>query len=165
MPLWINLWISIILLVVPLFLIWGMLWNKLWSLLPIGVSIVPFVQKYWYSIFDWKTPPDPAPYKPSKIREYLYKNFYFIMKFKDLLFYLPVYLTYCICKGWISAQNYSQFKSDSKHDAIVIVHEKFAKRCFYGDGIDLLIDFFREKDIPYKVYHCYNLERILIYSL
>lgn len=155
----INFLISIIILLVSLSIIWWLLCNKLvWSLLPIGLNVVPLVQKYWYSRFDWKAPPDTIPYKHSKIRTYLYKNLYFFMKFEDWIFYLPVYWAYCIDKGWKRAQNYPQFKSDNEHDAIVVVHEKFAKKCFYGDGIDLLIDFFKEQDIPYKLYHCYNLD-------
>lgn len=136
-----------------------MSWNKLWLLSPIGINLLPFLQKYWYSRSDWKAPPDPTPYEPSKRRRYLYNNFYFIMKFRDWIFYLPAYWSYCIDKGWISGQNYSHFKSDKEHDAIVVVHEKFAKKCFYGWGIDLLINFFMEKEVPYKVYHCYTLDK------
>ena len=47
--------------------------------------------------------------------------------------------------------------SDNEHDAIIIVHEKIAEKYMYGCGIDLLIDFFMEKEIPYKLYHCYDL--------
>lgn len=137
--------------------------------LKVAVVVVVFsngciiIEKFRYSRFtDWKNPPEPIPKNISdKIATYFLK-FPFFLKLRDLTcfilfrYFIP-YTAHCIRKGWNSAQSYPQFMSDKKHDALIIVHEKFAEKCMYGDGIDLLIEFFREKEIPYELYPCYDL--------
>ncbi|MGB7532349.1 MAG: hypothetical protein WA977_05135 [Halobacteriota archaeon] len=125
------------------------------------VNVVPFLNKIWYSRFkNWKKilPPKATPINiRTRTRGYLREKLYFILKYGDFILYLQFFVLYCINKGWKSAQSYPQFMSDNEYDAIIIVHEKIAEKYMYGCGIDLLIDFFREKEIPYKLYHCYDL--------
>jgi len=68
----------------------------------------------------------------------------------------------CI-RGYDLAQQYPEYLSSDNHDGIVIVHENIAKKCFYGDGVILLINTFRAQKppIPYKVYHCENLQKFI----
>jgi hypothetical protein len=120
------------------------------------------IQKIRYSKFvDWKKSQEAIPTNNSYGILSCLLKFYYFLKLRDLirivLFYSTPYTAYYIRKGWYSAETYLQFMSDNEHDAIIIVHEKFAKKCMYGDGIDILIEFFRGKGIPYKLYACYDL--------
>ena len=122
-------------------------------------NVYPLLEEIWYSKFkDWKKiqKAKPTPFISSKVIIPLFKKLYFITKFRDYIFYFEIYSRCCISKGWKSAQCHPKFMSNTEHDAIIIVHKKFAEKCLYG-GIDLLIDFFRKKEMPYKIYPCYDL--------
>ncbi|MEA2074119.1 MAG: hypothetical protein U9O85_00005 [Euryarchaeota archaeon] len=106
------------------------------------LQILILLKIIWYSIKDWKKIQKikATPIIYSRIIIPSLRKLYFISKYRDCIHYLAIYPRYCIYKGWKSAQCYPKFMSDNEHDAIIIVHEKFAKECMYG-GIDLLIEF------------------------
>ena len=120
------------------------------------LNVKPLLEIICYSKFKtWKKMKDLPPKATPRTGGYLLENF--ILKYQDFIFYLVILTACYINKGRKSAQSYPQFMSDNEHDAIIIVHEKIAEKCMYGCGIDMVIDFFRKNKIPYKLYHCYDL--------
>ena len=71
----------------------------------------------------------------------------------DYLLYLAFPYVY---KGWNAAKKHPEYQSEKNHHAIIVAHKRpLTKPTAYADGVDLLINFFKNKE-PYKVYHCSN---------
>ena len=71
----------------------------------------------------------------------------------DYLLYLAFPYVY---KGWSTAKKHHEYQSEKNHHAIIVAHKRpSTKPTAYADGVDLLINFFKNKE-PYKVYHCSN---------
>ena len=86
-----------------------------------------------------------------------------IRDIKDYFLYLPPCLCY-VYKGWTTAKKHPEYQSEKNHHAIIVAHKRpSTKPTAYADGVDLLIDSFKNKE-PYKVYHCsnsYDFKRVL----
>lgn len=75
-----------------------------------------------------------------------------IFKFRDYLSWIP--LLPWVIKGKRCINKFPEYESDKNHVAVIIANNYgwLARQTFYADGIDILIDYLRNRKQPYKVY-------------
>jgi hypothetical protein len=120
--------------------------------------------KYKKALHDnWKQPIKALYCKsclkfPDFIRKCLFKLRSHIVE--PVLFYHLIYHFNQIKKGWDSAVKNIQYSAELDHDAIIVnIYSKLGKEYIFGDGVDLLVNFFVERKIPFKVFCCFNSEQ------
>jgi hypothetical protein len=78
---------------------------------------------------------------------------------EPIILYSSIFDFLKIQKGWNSAVENPEYKSYDDHDAIIVIgYSPFSREYFSISGLDLLIPFFIENKIKYRVYCCENYE-------
>ena len=85
-------------------------------------------------------------------------GFVYFKPIKDYLSFLCLIGINYSSKGWLAIDKNPFYKKNESHDGFILVHEQFAEISFYGEGFDILIDFFKDHHLPYNVYLCHSLE-------
>ncbi len=73
---------------------------------------------------------------------------------------LPEFLfihRYFMNRGYICMLKHPDYNPEIPHNGIIIAHGEYSQKLGYGDGVDLIIQKFHEKNIAYKIYDCQSI--------
>jgi hypothetical protein len=115
---------------------------------------------------DWKNPQPnkisciEAPVVPQWIKS---GWFWFKTQLCEPIFFYSIIFDFILIqKGWNVAVSTPAYHSNNEHDAIIIIsYSAFSREYFSVNGLDLLIPFFVENKINFKVYCCENSENFV----